>query len=200
MSSRMPPRYQGRISTWKDEQGFGFISPNGGGPAVFVHISAFPGQALRPAPDDVVTYELGANERGQPRAERVAFVLDRAARPAPPPAASGALFAVLGFFGFLLACVATGKLSGLVPGAYLAMSLFTYLAYWIDKSAARAGRWRTREDTLHALALAGGWPGALLARRLLRHKSSKASFRSVFWFTVIVNCAALAWLLASASR
>ncbi|HBI71138.1 MAG TPA: hypothetical protein DDZ22_19615, partial [Massilia sp.] len=42
-------RYAGRITTWKDEQGFGFITPNGGGPTVFVHISAFDGQRGRPA-------------------------------------------------------------------------------------------------------------------------------------------------------
>ena len=29
------PRHQGKITSWKDDQGFGFIAPNGGGPAVF---------------------------------------------------------------------------------------------------------------------------------------------------------------------
>jgi cold shock CspA family protein len=33
-------RYQGRIGEWKDDRGFGFITPNGGGPRVFLHISS----------------------------------------------------------------------------------------------------------------------------------------------------------------
>jgi len=42
------------------------------------------------------------------------------------------------------------------------------------------------------LALAGGWPGALLAQQLLRHKSTKVEFRKVFWGTVIINVAGFA--------
>jgi uncharacterized membrane protein YsdA (DUF1294 family) len=37
------------------------------------------------------------------------------------------------------------------------------------------------------LALAGGWPGALLAQQVLRHKSTKREFRQVFWATVLLN-------------
>jgi uncharacterized membrane protein YsdA (DUF1294 family) len=51
---------------------------------------------------------------------------------------------------------------------------------------------------LHLIALAGGWPGALLAQKVLRHKSSKQSFQVVFWVTVLLNCAALSWLLTPA--
>ena len=64
-----------------------------------------------------------------------------------------------------------------------------------DKAAARQGRWRTPESTLHTLALVGGWPGALVAQRVFRHKTTKQPFRTIFWFTVVANCAALAWLL-----
>ncbi len=61
---------------------------------------------------------------------------------------------------------------------YFAASLAAFLAYAFDKSAAKGGRWRTSEGTLHLLALAGGWPGALLAQQFLRHKSAKASFNA----------------------
>ncbi|OXY81408.1 DUF1294 domain-containing protein [Oceanimonas doudoroffii] len=70
---------------------------------------------------------------------------------------------------------------------YLVLSLVTFGVYWWDKRAARLGQWRVRERTLHGLALLGGWPGAWLARHLLRHKSRKPSFQAVFWFTVLAN-------------
>lgn len=77
---------------------------------------------------------------------------------------------------------------------YLGLGLTTFVAYGLDKSAARTGAWRTAESTLHLLSLAGGWPGALLAQQLLRHKTSKQSFVVVFWFTVAINVAAfVAW-------
>jgi uncharacterized membrane protein YsdA (DUF1294 family) len=76
---------------------------------------------------------------------------------------------------------------------YLAASVCTFVVYALDKSAAQSGRWRTAESTLHLLALAGGWPGALMAQRVFRHKSRKPSFRAGFIVTVLVNCAALVW-------
>jgi len=82
-----------------------------------------------------------------------------------------------------------------VPSLYLLASLAAFAAYGLDKWAARTDRWRTAESTLHLLGLVGGWPGALLAQRVFRHKTQKASFRIVFWATVALNCAALAVLL-----
>ena len=80
---------------------------------------------------------------------------------------------------------------------YLVASSLTFIAYAWDKSAAKSGRWRTQESTLHLLSLAGGWPGALVAQKVLRHKSRKQSFQFMFWFTVAINCSILGWLLSS---
>jgi len=71
--------------------------------------------------------------------------------------------------------------------AYGIMSVVTFIRYAFDKSAARKGRWRTPEMTLHLLALFGGWPGAALAQEMLRHKSKKSSFRIVYYCTVLMN-------------
>ena len=76
-------------------------------------------------------------------------------------------------------------------GLYLVASIVTYMVYARDKAAAKNGTWRTPEDTLHVLALLGGWPGALVAQQFVRHKSTKAQFRSVFWATVVLNVVAL---------
>jgi len=80
---------------------------------------------------------------------------------------------------------------------YFAASFVTFIAYARDKSAAQRGKWRTAESNLHVLGLAGGWPGALAAQRLLRHKSSKRNFLLVFWITVFLNVAAAGYLVWS---
>jgi uncharacterized membrane protein YsdA (DUF1294 family) len=70
-------------------------------------------------------------------------------------------------------------------GAPLALSIFTFFAYRSDKLRAEAGEWRVPESTLHFAALVGGWPGAFLAQRRFRHKTSKVSFQIVFWIVVL---------------
>ncbi|AWB66335.1 hypothetical protein C2869_07770 [Saccharobesus litoralis] len=68
--------------------------------------------------------------------------------------------------------------------------------YALDKSAAKKQRWRIPELRLHILAVCGGWPGAYIAQRQLRHKSVKRQFKVVFWLTVFINIASFAWLLS----
>jgi uncharacterized membrane protein YsdA (DUF1294 family) len=84
------------------------------------------------------------------------------------------------------------QLPGFAVAAYFLMSTLTFAAYGLDKQSAREGTWRTREQSLHLMALCGGWPGALTAQGWLRHKTRKESFRATFWMTVILNLAALA--------
>jgi uncharacterized membrane protein YsdA (DUF1294 family)/cold shock CspA family protein len=188
-------RFQGKITSWKDDQGFGFITPNGGGPQVFIHIKSLSSQRRRPLGNEIVTYELTTNGKGQARAENVAFVRARASNQRSPREGAGSLWAAVAFLAIVAAAVLAGKLLPMVLGLYLGASAVTFVVYAFDKSAARNNRWRTRESALHMLSLAGGWPGALFAQRLLRHKSSKGSFQKRFWFTVVLNCGFLGWLL-----
>jgi uncharacterized membrane protein YsdA (DUF1294 family)/cold shock CspA family protein len=68
--------------------------------------------------------------------------------------------------------------------------------YWTDKRSAAAERRRVPEHRLHLAALLGGWPGALVAQQVFRHKTRKASFQVVFWAIVFVHQAFwAAWLL-----
>lgn len=73
---------------------------------------------------------------------------------------------------------------------YLVSSALAFAAYGIDKAAAIGGTWRIPEAFLHLLGFAGGWPGALVAQRLFRHKSRKVSFQAAFWIVAAVNSAA----------
>jgi uncharacterized membrane protein YsdA (DUF1294 family) len=78
---------------------------------------------------------------------------------------------------------------------YVVLSAVTFLVYRADKSAARRGGKRVPEATLHILSLLGGWPGALVAQQVFRHKTRKQPFRTVFWVTVAVNCVGLVWVV-----
>jgi uncharacterized membrane protein YsdA (DUF1294 family)/cold shock CspA family protein len=190
-------RYQGRITQWKDDQGYGFITPNGGGESVFLHIKAFRQRRERPTGDEIVTYDLARDAKGRLRAEAVEFVRPGKTKTRAEANSPGSwpLWACSLFFAALVAAVLTGKLPKPLLWLYSAASIVAFAAYWIDKDAARAGRWRTQESTLHLLALIGGWPGALMAQWRLRHKSAKLSFLVVFWITVLLNCGALGLLL-----
>ena len=75
---------------------------------------------------------------------------------------------------------------------FIISSIFTYLVYAKDKKAAQNDEWRTSESTLHLYSLFFGWPGAIVAQQMLRHKSKKQSFRVTFMFTVLINVALLA--------
>ena len=77
---------------------------------------------------------------------------------------------------------------------YALMSLLTLVLYWRDKRAAVLGLWRTPEGTLHLLELLGGWPGALMGQKKLRHKCSKVSYQVEFWIVVVLNILGLLYL------
>ena len=85
-----------------------------------------------------------------------------------------------------------------VAGLYLATSALCFVVYAIDKSAATAGRRRVSERSLLLLGVVGGWPGAIIAQQVLRHKTKKVSFRSAFWGSVVVNVVAFVALSSPA--
>ena len=190
-------QHKGKISTWHDDKGFGFIAPHNGDKQVFVHINAFSNKSRRPLVNDVVTYALKYDATGRIQAASVLFASERLTQPSTSGFSKVPVTVVIIFVFFITAMVLTHQMPQILLWLYFTTSLATFIAYAIDKSAARSQRWRTPEKTLHLLALAGGWPGAFAAQRLLRHKSSKQSFRTMFWITVALNCAALCWLLFS---
>lgn len=70
---------------------------------------------------------------------------------------------------------------------YAVASLLTFFLYWRDKHSALKDRWRTPETTLHFFELAGGWPGALVAQQVFRHKTRKLSYQLAFWLIVVLH-------------
>ena len=189
-------RQVGRIQDWNDDKGFCFVVPHDGGPKAFVHISAFQFGSNRPMNGDLISYDLSSDERGRPRASDARFAGQRIeAKRAPiriPRKALGLIALVA-----ISSLAALHLISWLVAGAYALLSGLSYLAYALDKSSAENSSRRTPESTLHILDLLGGWPGALIAQQQFRHKTVKASFQVTFWLTVIVNIAAVGWLVSS---
>ena len=67
----MPMRFEGVLSQWNDERGFGFITPSAGGEALFAHISAFPRLAQRPTIGLRVSFEVETGPDGKKRARQI---------------------------------------------------------------------------------------------------------------------------------
>jgi uncharacterized membrane protein YsdA (DUF1294 family)/cold shock CspA family protein len=189
-------RYQGQIIKWNDEKGFGFVVPSSGGnQPVFAHARGFSNRQRRPLVGAGISYELGSDAQGRCCAINVRYADESQAlielRVSIVPMLWALLFAAL-----LAGMVWSGRIPILVAMAYLVASLMTFIAYAIDKSAAKSGLRRTPENTLFFFGLVGGWPGAIFAQQLFRHKSSKREFQTIFWLTVLLNCGALVWVLS----
>lgn len=188
-------RYQGKVTNWKDDQGFGFVTPNAGGQKAFVHIKAFSKISHRPAEGDMITYELATDKSGRYFAKNIRFAGEVLTSSTSNKSSSLGTFFTVTFCLVIALSASLGLLPLAIGGLYLTSSMFTFLVYAIDKSAAKNDRWRTKESTLHLLGLIGGWPGALFAQKTFRHKSKKQGFQNIFWVTVIANCFILGWLL-----
>lgn len=184
-------RYQGTITTWKDEEGYGFITPRGGGPQVFMHMNALAKAGNRPSGNEQVTYEIGAGKDGRPRAERVEYVGSRPGRLQLTWMRSPSVCAAITFFVAIALFAGNTSVPLGVPVYYLGMSMIAWLMYGFDKRQAESRGWRISENSLHLIALLGGWPGALVAQQQFRHKNRKRSFLMFFWVLAALNVAAL---------
>lgn len=96
-------RTHGTLIKWNDDRGFGFISPAQGNGEVFVHISAFPRDGVRPKLNELISYEIETGKDGKLRAVRIMRPGQRhSSRPARNHQSnthhSSAIRAILGIF------------------------------------------------------------------------------------------------------
>lgn len=185
-------RFEGTLKSWNDERGFGFIAPDQGSDEVFVHVKAFSRRNGRPAVGQRLVFEIEMGPQGKKRAKnveavRIAVVKRSRREEEPADWDIASLLAIPVLIAVYVCATAYWKVSPLWAVAYFVASIITFFAYAFDKTAAIRGNWRTQEGTLLGLGLLCGWPGALLAQKGLRHKSTKQSFRNAFWITVLLN-------------
>jgi uncharacterized membrane protein YsdA (DUF1294 family)/cold shock CspA family protein len=188
-------KQKGRLVKWHADKGFGFIQPMIVSKPIFIHKNAFINKTRSPKLNDIITYVISNDKQGRPCATEATFSGEKIAVKAPKSVNRFSIYLALVFLAFISLAAWLGHFPRVLLISYWTLSVVTYLAYAWDKSSAKRDGWRTSEQTLHLLALFGGWPGAAIAQQHLRHKSLKKSFRMVFWLTVMVNLAALIWLV-----
>lgn len=192
---------KGKLITWKEDRGFGFIKPNSGGKDLFLHISDLKDSAHRPQVGDTICY-YPITENGKLRACN-AFIVEAGNKPNlsssssnkrgkssaankyPFPSLEMLLLSTLPVMGSLHFAWMTNNFIPLI--LYPVMSLLTFALYAEDKSRAKRGDWRISEKMLHLCELAGGWWGGFVAQRRLHHKNIKTSYQVVFWTIVALH-------------
>lgn len=184
MTSPATSEWTAKIVEWNRAKGYGFLQV--GEKRVFLHRRDLVGPHLTPAVGDEIRFDLGHDEQGRPCAVNAVN------------AKSGlgvSLMSLLLLGALLVPPVIAGQRLGVdlqwLGAVGVTVSALTYGMYASDKRRARTGKWRVPESHLHFLEMIGGWPGAWLAQRRLRHKCSKGSYQVVFSLIV------LAWQFAS---
>lgn len=199
-------RDQGRLVEWLDDQGYGFIQPNDGSKdRVFLHIKDFTRQGPRPIVGCALEYTVLPEGKGRFRAKNVTYLkasqMKASAKPIQKmqqPSQKLDFIQIVSVVYILVLAALTlfGLLSGLT---LLFISLMNAASYWFysqDKEAATLGHRRVPENTLHLLAVLGGWPAAWLAQQKLRHKTQKQPFRRIYFCTIALNMLLILWLIS----
>jgi uncharacterized membrane protein YsdA (DUF1294 family) len=78
---------------------------------------------------------------------------------------------------------------------YAVSSLICFILYGMDKKRSNDPKKPNRipENTLHFFEFIGGWPGALIAQMVFKHKTQKKPFVTILYFIVFLHLAIWAY-------
>lgn len=77
----------------------------------------------------------------------------------------------------------------------ICINITTFIAYGVDKKAAKTKAWRIPEKDLHLLEFLGGWIGAWIGQKFFHHKTVKKSFQNMYKLMIVLEFAAIYVLL-----
>lgn len=170
----------GIIAEWRSNQGYGFL--DFGSTRLFLHARDLE-MNRAPRAGDKIRFTVGTDAKGRLCAKNAV----------PLRGGSGSLGVFSACALFALLVLPAKALWHLRFDTYwtlvyaLAINLMTYASYANDKRRARTKAWRIPEVNLHLMELLGGWPGAWVAQRRFRHKTSKPSYQFTFWFIILTH-------------
>jgi uncharacterized membrane protein YsdA (DUF1294 family)/cold shock CspA family protein len=178
-------RFKGKVARWNDAKGFGFITPEKGGKDIFIHVSSVRDMKSRMKAGVTLSYSIVKDDQGREQASEISFGSYKPPVKIEQKKSSNSF--ILIWYVIVFGMTAITKSSPIIPTIFVAAGLITYLAYYLDKSYAQKGKFRTPEAHLHLLSLLGGWPAAIIAQNKFRHKTKKQPFRFIFFLTILLN-------------
>ena len=195
----MIPQFTGRIVESDGEKGCGWVEADG--ERTFLHWREFEKRWKQPAAGDQIRFTVGTGPTGEMCAKNAVHVKGKDMAPARRgrgngsslPRAAGsfgfaALLLLVALLVFPVVAIAKLRIDPMVAAVYaLLLNSVTYLVYASDKKRAQQGAWRIPEIFLHFLEVMGGWPGAFVAQRRLRHKCRKLGYQVTFWLVVALH-------------
>lgn len=192
---------KGTLIEWDDDRGFGFIKPDGRSGKIFVHISAFePGR--RPQKGERLAFSSGTGRDGRPAARQAWLEGIKRENRHPSPAHFDRhdyrVWAAVALMVLVFATAVFDRAPFWLVAPYAIMGGASWLAYWMDKRAAIAGRWRISEAGLHGLDAAFGIIGGLLAQQVFRHKTAKPGFTLTTGGIAVLHAIVLVGVLSGA--
>jgi uncharacterized membrane protein YsdA (DUF1294 family)/cold shock CspA family protein len=186
------------VVEWFDERGFGFIAPEIAGPKVFFHASSLRDHYARAQVGDKVTFTEGPGKDGK----TAAFDIAVAGVPQPKKTSLDMaqeqfrVYAAALLIGLTLLDILLHRAPVSLAFFYLLAGMISAVLYSSDKSQAGKGEERVPEVVLHAIDLAGGIIGGLIAQHFMRHKTTKSGFAATTGLIFGIHLLLLIVLLA----